>query len=85
MRSDVHEGFFGIRLRAPSGRPATIRNPSTSGTGSRAESPISHGVRRGADRVGRVRTVLVREARRAETKVATAETRKTSPRADEGV
>ncbi len=53
------------------GRRAAIRNPSSSGTGSRAESAISQAVRRGARaESASARTVLVRAARTAGTKVA---------------
>ena len=57
--------------RTRRGRRAATRNPSSSGTGSRAESAISQAVRRGARaESASARTVLVRAARTAGTKVA---------------
>ena len=53
------------------GRRAATRSPSSSGTGSRAEIAISQAVRRGARaESASARTVLVRAARTAGTKVA---------------
>ncbi len=71
------------------GRRAATRNPSSSGTGRRAESAISHAVRRGGRaESASARTVLVRAARTAGTKVAATATPRatavTSPTVDSG-
>ena len=58
------------------GRRAATRSPSSSGTGSRAEIAISQAVRRGGRaESASARTVLVRAARTAGTKVAATATR----------
>src|SRR5579864_4903784 len=57
------------------GRRAATRSPSSSGTGSRAEIAIAQALRRGGRaESARARTVLVRAARTAGTKVAAAAT-----------
>ena len=62
------------------GRRAATRSPSSSGTGSRAETAISQAVRRGARaESASARTVLVRAARTAGTKVAATATPSATP------